>query len=405
MTTVDREAEALQQCPVTHFHEVNKPTADGGWHFANFDAKREEAPVHQGKAGDYDYFLITRMADIRANFQNPKVFSSTAVVPADPDPPYMWIPEMLDGQQHTAWRQLLGPLFSPAAIAALEPQVRKRFGEILDDVAPRGQCDFVQDVGLVFPNTIFMDIMGLPREDAASFQKWETDILHTGYGGDADVAQLQYAAMMDVTAYFSELIQERRKDPRTDLLSIAVGWEIDGKPIPDDDMLAFCLLMFMAGLDTVAAQLAYSFWHLAKHPDDRRRLVDDPSLIPGAIEEFLRYYSFVTPGRKVLQDTEVAGCPIKAGQMVYMPIAAANRDPREFDDADRVIIDRQANRHIAFGAGPHRCLGSHLARQELRVGLEMWHQRIPDYSLLEGAEVSEHGGQIGLDHLHLVWPT
>jgi cytochrome P450 len=404
MTTVDREAEALQQCPVTHFHEVNKPTAEGGWHFANFDAKREQAPVHQGKAGEHDYFLITRMADIRANFQNPKVFSSTAVVPADPDPPYMWIPEMLDGQEHTAWRQLLGPLFSPAAIAALEPQVRKRFGEILDDIADRGECDFVQDVGLVFPNTIFMDIMGLPREDAVSFQKWETDILHMGYG-DAAIAEIQYAAMMEVTAYFSELIQERRKHPRTDLLSVAIGWKIDGKPIPDDDMLAFCLLMFMAGLDTVAAQLAYSFWHLSRNDDDRRRIVEDPSLIPGAIEEFLRYYAFVTPGRKVLKDTEVAGCPIKAGQMVYMPIAAANRDPREFEDADKVIIDRQANRHIAFGAGPHRCLGSHLARQELRVALEMWHQRIPEYHMLEGSEVSEHGGQIGLDHLQLVWPT
>ncbi len=170
-------------------------------------------------------------------------------------------------------------------------------------------------------------------------------------------------------------------------------------------MLAFCLLMFMAGLDTVAAQLAYSFWHLATHDDDRRRIVADPTLIPGAIEEFLRYYSFVTPGRKVMHDTEIAGCPIEAGKMIFMPLASANRDSREFVDADKVIIDRQDNRHIAFGAGPHRCLGSHLARQELRIALEMWHERIPDYHLRDGAEVLEHGGQIGLDSLPLVWTT
>jgi cytochrome P450 len=402
MTTLDQNESASAQCPVTHFHDVSRSRTEGGWHFANFDAKREQAPVHQGKAGEHDYFLVTRMADIRASFQNHQVFANSAVVPSDPDPPYMWIPEMLDGQIHTTWRQLLGPLFSPAAIAALEPNVRKRFGEILDDVADRGECDFVQDVGLVFPNTIFMDIMGLPRADAATFQHWETEILHTGYA-ETNAGQRQFDAMMAVSGYFADLIAERRRDPREDILSVALSWKIDGEPIPDSDMLAFCLLMFMAGLDTVAAQLAYSFWHLSTHDDDRRRIVTEPTLIPGAIEEFLRYYAFVTPGRKVVQDTEIAGCPIAAGKMIFMPIASANRDPREFADADKVIIDRADNRHIAFGAGPHRCLGVHLARQELRIAMEMWHERIPEYRLRDGAEVLEHGGQIGLDSLPLVW--
>ena len=402
MTTIDHEATAQPRCPVTHFQDVNRPSAEGGWHFDNFDRKREEAPVHQGLANNHDFFLITRMDDIRSSFQNAKVFSNRSVVPSEPDPPYLWIPEMLDGQIHTTWRQLLGPLFSPAAIAALEPNVRKRFAEILDTVADRGECDFVQDVALLFPNTIFMDIMGLPRADAELFQQWETTILHGGYG-DPDTLNRQFEAMMAVTGYFTELIAERRKTPSSDLLSTALSWKIDGKAIPDEDMLGFCLLMFMAGLDTVAAQLSYSFWHLARHDADRRRIATEPALIPTAIEEFLRYYSFVTPGRKVTEDIEVAGCPIKAGQMVYMPLVSANRDPREFDDADKVIIDRDVNRHIAFGAGPHRCLGSHLARQELRVAFEMWHERIPEYRLEPGSTVVEHGGQIGLDHLRLVW--
>jgi cytochrome P450 len=161
--------------------------------------------------------------------------------------------------------------------------------------------------------------------------------------------------------------------------------------------------MFMAGLDTVAMQLSYSFLHLATHDEDRRRIVEDPSLIPGAVEEFLRYYAFVTPGRKVTQDVDFGPCPMKAGQMIFLPIVSANRDPAEFVDADKVIIDRPDNRHIAFGAGPHRCLGSHLARQELRIGLEEWHKRIPDYRLTAGVPVREHSGQIGLDNLPLEW--
>jgi cytochrome P450 len=277
--------------------------------------------------------------------------------------------------------------------------VKQRFAEILDDVASRGECDYVADVALRFPNTIFMEIMGLPVSDADQFQVWETDILHTGATGN----ERSLAAMNEVVAYFAELVAERRKTPREDLVSAAIGFEIDGKPVSDEDLLYMCLLLFMAGLDTVAMQLSYSMMHLATHDDDRRRLVENPSLFPGAIEEFLRYYSFVTPGRKIMADTDFHGCPVKAGQMAFLPLVAANRDPAEFPDAGQVIIDRDENRHIAFGAGPHRCLGSHLARQELRIGLMDWHARIPNYRLAEGVEIREHGGQIGLDNLPLLW--
>jgi len=387
-----------QVCPFVRFEEVNIPKAEALWHFDNFDRLREDAPVYFGDAAGNDFWMFTRIEDVRAAFQYPEMFSSTAVGPTDPNPPYMWIPEMLDPPLHTKWRQLLGPTFSPAAIAKLEPRVRKRFAEILDEVAPRGECDYVADVALRFPNTIFMEIMGLPVSDAAQFQVWETAILHGTIG-----SQESLDAMGEVTQYFSDLIAQRRDQPREDLLSAAIEYRIDGEPVSDDDLLALCLLLFMAGLDTVAAQLTYSMFHLATHEDDRRRLVEDPSLFPTAIEEFLRYYSFVTPGRKIIKSEEFRGCPMKAGQMIYLPLVAANRDPSEFPEADRVVIDRESNRHIAFGAGPHRCLGSHLARQELRIGLAEWHARVPNYRLAEGAPVMEHGGQIGLDSLRIVW--
>ncbi len=404
MSTVEQSAVSPERdgepSPAFRFDEVNRPTkVDALWHFNNFDALRQQGRFHFGDAEGTSFWMMTHMEDIRAALQNPTTFSSTAVVPTDPNPPYSWIPEMLDPPIHTTWRQLLGPTFSPAAVAKLEPRVRQRFSDILDRVAGRGECDYVADVALVFPNTIFMEIMGLPVADAVQFQTWETDILHTGATGN----EVSLRAMGEVVEYFSALIAERRRDPRDDLVSAALGYRIDDQPVSDEDLLALCLLLFMAGLDTVAMQLSYSMLHLATHDEDRHRLVADPSLFPSAIEEFLRYYSFVTPGRKVVQDADFHGCPMHLGQMTYLPLVAANRDPAEFVDADQVRIDRSDNRHIAFGAGPHRCLGSHLARQELRIGLTEWHARIPHYRLADGAAIHEHGGQIGLDNLPLCW--
>ncbi|MGD9794594.1 MAG: cytochrome P450 [Acidimicrobiia bacterium] len=399
-----QEAELFNPtgCPVTNYGEVNTAFAPAGWHMSNWDAKREQAPVHTGDANGYQFFLVTRMAEIRKSFQTADVFSNSSVTPGDPNPQYLWIPEMLDGRPHVQWRQLLGPLWAPPAIDKLKPKIRQRFAEVLDTVADKGSCEFVSDVALLFPNVIFMDLMGLPRADADQFQQWEVDILHGDRSAPGELDK-QMKAMGEVTNYFAELVKDRKANPSSDMISYVLQARMDGEPIPEHDVLAFCLLMFMAGLDTVAAQLTYSFWHLATHVDDRNRLVNEPALIPGAIEEFLRYYSFVTPGRKVMSDTEIAGCPVKAGQMVYMPLSSANRDPREFEDADKVIIDRASNRHIAFGAGPHRCLGSNLAREELKAAMEMWHERIPNYRLAPNQEVMEHGGQIGISSLHLEW--
>lgn len=396
--TLAEDSPHIERPPVDYV-ELNAHTSAPGAHFARYDELREEAPVLFGDATGTEFWFVTRMEQIRSVLQDSSTFSSSAIVPNMPEPPYKWIPEMLDPPIHTKWRHLLGPFFAPGAVARLQPRLHDRFTEILDDIAPRGRCDYVADVALRFPNTIFMEIMGLPVDDADIFQVWETAILHTG-ANDPDQG-LQ--AMAEVVQYFSELIAERKKAPKADLVSAALTWEIDGAPVTQEDLLAMCLLLFMAGLDTVAMQLSYSMYHLAAHPADRERIVADPGLIEPALEEFLRYYAFVSPGRKVMADTEIAGCPVTAGQMVWAPLASANRDPRAFEDADKVIIDRQPNRHLAFGAGPHRCLGSHLARAELTMGLREWHKRIPEYRLEPGIEVAEHGGQVGLNNLPLVW--
>lgn len=402
MTSTAGSAERLQaqESPPIRYEDINTATSKPGEHFARYDTLRAKADVHPGVAGDeLPFLLVTRMSGIRACMQDPSLFSSSAVTPEAPEPPYMWIPEMLDPPLHTKWRHLLGPFFAPGAVERLKPRVHEVITEILDEVEKRGRCDYVADVALRFPNTIFMEIMGLPVGDAAQFQVWETAILH----GGPTSGERAFQAMQEVMEYFTQLIAQRRAHPREDILSTALTWEIDGAPVGDGDLLSFCLLMFMAGLDTVAMQLSYSMYHLALHPQDRQRLAAEPGLWPSAVEEFLRYYAFVSPGRKVTRDTEIGGCPVKAGQMVWLPLASANRDPAEFPDADQVIIDRPDNRHLAFGAGPHRCLGSHLARQELLIGLTEWHKRIPDYRLDRAIAVREHGGQVGLDNLPLIW--
>jgi cytochrome P450 len=347
------------------------------------------------------FWVFTDGEVIREGLQNPELFSSSSVDLHDPNPPYLWIPEMLDPPVHTKWRQFLAPLFSPGAMAKLEDRVRNRCVELIDVFAARGSCDFHREFAYRYPTTIFMELMGLPLEGLDQFLVWEDAILHNP-GNDPDGTHA-FQAMMEVQAYFAELLDARRREPKDDLATASLGWRIDGQPVPQEELLAFCLLMFMAGLDTVAIQLTYSFWHLATHNEDRERVVAEPDLIPSAVEEFLRAYSFVPTQRKATRDADFHGCPVKAGEMVMFPIPAACRDPKLFDDPEAVVLDRAPNNHLAFGAGPHRCLGSHLARRELRVAMEEWHKKIPNYRLDPAVEVIEHGGMFGIDSLALLW--
>ena len=212
-------------------------------------------------------------------------------------------------------------------MAELEPKVRTRCVEFIEALADRGRCDFLHEFAYRYPTTIFMELMGLPLEGLEQFLAWEDDILHNP-GVDDGTRALN--AMMAVQAYFAEILEARRQDPKDDLVTASLSWQIDGKPIPQQDLLAWCLLMFMAGLDTVAIQLSYSFWHLATHDADRARIVNEPAVIPSAVEELLRAYSFVPTQRKVTQDTDFHGCPVKAGDMAMFAIPAACRDPKLF---------------------------------------------------------------------------
>jgi len=391
--------ERTGECPVLNFdYTATKPA--GTW-LQTYDDLRSRFPWYRNDFGP-GFWTVVNYEGILQIMQDPETFSNSVVTALDPNPPYKWIPEMLDGDEHKQWRRQLGPLFAPGAVERLDETVRQRAIELIDGIADRGSCDFMAEFAQRFPTTIFLELMGLPVDELDQFLAWEHDILHTDLGQEGGQDK-QIGAMMAVMGRFSTIIAERREQPRDDIVSKALTYEIDGKPVTDADLLSFCLLMFMAGLDTVSVTLGWTFWHLARNDADRKRIVADPGLIPSAIEEFVRAYAIVIPARKAMKDIEIQGCPMKAGDMVNIPLNAATRDDAAFPNATTVDITRKPNNHIGFGAGPHRCLGSHLARRELKIALEEWHKRIPQYRLAPETQLVESGGQLGLESLPLEW--
>ena len=200
------------------------------------------------------------------------------------------------------------------------------------------------------------------------------------------------------------MLDEREVERRDDLLSRFLDIEVDGHELSRDEILDICFLFLIAGLDTVTATLDCMFSYLAQHPEQRQLIVDDPSIIPAAVEEMLRWETPVMGvARVAVEDTELGGCPVHEGDQVMVLLGSANTDEAEFDDADEVRFDREVNRHLAFGGGVHRCLGSHLARQELRIALREWHRRIPEYSVRPGATLEYTAGIRSIEHFPMVF--
>ena len=224
-------------------------------------------------------------------------------------------------------------------------------------------------------------MLGVPDELADTFTGWVRDVLEHGHEPERSMP-----AWNAIAAFFFEALEQRKREPGDDLVSDLLQAEVDGAPVPDVHVLGTLALILVAGVDTTWSSIGSAMWHLATHDDDRRRLVAEPELIPTAIEELLRAYSPVTMARYVVEDTELAGCPIRAGDKVLLSFAAANRDPEAFERPDEVVIDRAVNRHVAFGVGIHRCAGSNLARMELQVAVEQWLKRIPEFRLIDGAD-------------------
>jgi cytochrome P450 len=361
-----------------------------------WDDLRAQCPIaHSDRWGGS--WLPTRYADVQRFAQDHEHFSSRDVgvlsfTPEERPPRPIEIPvPPIDQDQpvHTWTRRLLLPWFSHSRVAEYEPYTRDLCNRLIDGFIESGSADAAGDYARQIPVRVIALLLGVPEEMSDTFTGWVQDVLEFAHD-----EKRSGAATDALTEYLVARLEERRTEPGDDLISALLQADVEGEPVDDLIILGMAALTLIAGVDTTWSSIGSAMLHLATHPADVRRLRDEPELMPLAIEELLRAYSPVTMARIAAEDIEVGGCPIKAGDKVLMNFPGANRDPEVFDRPDEVILDRAHNRHVAFGAGIHRCAGSNLARMELRVAIETWIARIPEFRLAEGGEVTWAGGQV-----------
>ena len=366
---------------------------------------RDHARVLTVEEGPRPSATVYRYEDVVDVLRNPAVYSSSEDA-VDVGQKRPMIPLQLDPPEQTKYRKLMAPLFAPAAVAALEDQTRALAVELIEQVAGKGGCNFHSAVAEPLPSTVFLQLLGLPVSRAAEFIELKDGIIRPPSETPEGRHAALHAAAKKAYAVLEDVVAQRVEERRDDFISGFLDSEVDGERLTPEDVVDIGYLFFQAGLDTVTASLDCIIAYLAQHPDQRNSIVKDPSLIPNAIEELLRFESPVgAVARITTEDTEIGGCPIGKGTPLTVMLAAANTDERFMADADEVDFHREVNKHIAFGAGAHRCLGSHLARMELRVVIEEWHARVPDYGIAPGVELEypQQGGVRQVENLELVW--
>lgn len=353
--------------------------------------------------------VISRYEDVMFCLRHPAIFSSDMADQMSLGTDRPMIPQQIDPPAQTRYRKILDPRFSRKRMLEIEPALRDSARELIDAFASKSECDFSQQYAVPLPCQAFLHLFGLPISDLPRLIELKDGIIRPQASAtnplDAEeVNRIRSASGKQIYAYFEDLIALRRKSRRDDLMSYLLDIELDGHKLTQNEILDISYLFILAGLDTVTATLSCCIAYLAANPSQREKISGNPASLEVAIEEMLRWETPVTGvPRLIKEDVEIAGYKLEKGEMVLLLLGAANIDPAEFEQADQVELDRARNRHISFGGGPHRCLGSHLARMELRVGLEEWHRQIPDYAIREGEVPIYSPGIRDIQHLPLVW--
>lgn len=345
-------------------------------------------------------WVITRADFIREVYQDTDTFTSknTSGMATLAGGSFDLIPLEKDGQEHAKYRMLLNPHFAPARIAAMEEGIRSCATKLTDAVLPTGGCEFMEAFGRPFPVLIFLQLMGLPSELMEKFLTWEDQILH---GSSFEERAIGAKA---IKTYMLEMIEERGRQPTSDLMSSIVTAKIDGAPLTTDEILGICFLLFVGGLDTVASVLGFAMKYLAENQDQQALLRRSPDLIANAVEEILRTHAVVQSPRHTARDVEFHGAPMKKGDRIVLANSVAARDERYDPRGEQIEFTRDNVTHTTFALGPHRCIGSHLARRELRIALEHWTSRAPQFRIKQGESAVTHGTTVfGVNHLPLVW--
>ena len=375
-------ADLRERCPIAHSERWG-----GSWLPTRYDDVAEMARLVPALSSQ-EFIVVPPV---------PLVDPETGVVlrarphapPISSDPPF-----------HTAARRLLLQAFSPQAVAAHEPYTRDLAHRLIDDFVGRGRCDGAVEFAQQIPPKVIAHLLGLDEDRGEDFIEWVRGVLEFG----ATDPELRVATGLKMLAFWGEEIAKRRAQPtdargsggapREDFISWLLDADLDGEPVDDNHAMSTCNLLLVAGIDTTWSSIGSALWHLATHPADRERLVEEPELLPTAVEELLRVYAPVTMGRLAIEDVTVNGVTIPTGSRVLMNFPAANRDPGHFPDPDTVVLDRAQNRHVAFGIGIHRCAGSNLARMEMQVALAAFLERIPEFHLDDRDAVTWCGGQV-----------
>jgi cytochrome P450 len=363
-----------------------------------WDQLRGTCPVaHTDRYGGA--WLPVTHADVSAVARDTDHFSSEGAVLSNKPPRDQWVsmapiggapPITSDPPFHADARRLLLPAFSPQVVAEWEPEIRRLCNDLIDNMGDIETVDAAVQYAQNIPVYVIARMLGLPLEDSDYFRETVHLVLEE-IGAEFGERQ---GAFEKLDAYLGMHVRDHIENPKDDLIGFLLNAKIYDQPLSPEHVVGTIILLMVAGIDTTWSSIGSSIWHLAQHPSDLQRMVNEPELLPTAIEELLRMYAPVTMARIVSQDAEIGGCPVKRGDSVLLPFPAANRDPEVFPDADKVIIDREENRHVAFGLGIHRCLGSNLARLELRVAVEVFIQRFPKFVLADPSSVTWSLGQV-----------
>ncbi|MDB5453934.1 MAG: cytochrome [Caulobacteraceae bacterium] len=340
---------------------------------------RETCPVAAHTDRYVGAYFFPRYEDIRTIVNDTEHFSSrrVSVRATKTEPPVSAPPITRDPPDHAASRMILLPPLTPKAVARHEDHIRKICRDLLDRLEGMSRCDAAVDYAQEIPTQVMARFLGVPEADGPQFRHWVHQSLELGLQD----AEAYSRATGEMNAYLADQVKQRRGEETDDYIGYLTHASYEGRGLSDQDIINTLRLLLLAGIDTTWSAIGASIWHLAGHQEDLKRLTAEPELLPTAMEEFLRAYAPATMAREIVKDVEVRGCPLNVGEMAIVSYPMANRDPAVFPDADKVIIDRKVNRHVTFGLGIHRCIGSNLARLELRVALEEWLARIPRFSL------------------------
>ena len=373
-----------------HMHPAYNANAPEVW-----DELRERCPVaHSPRYGGT--WLPVRHEDVSAIAYDTEHFSSEDVVvkrikPTGESRPYGGAPPITsDPPFHHHARRVLLPAFAPPKIAAMEAETRAFCHGLIDKMGDADLIDAADQYAKHIPPAVIAHMLDLPLADGEIFREF----IHTALEGIAEDQEVRQAGWHKLDEYLDRRISERTANLGDDLLSFLLTTELGGQRLQPEHVRGTVALLLIAGIDTTWSAIGSTLWHFAKTPGDLARLVREPDLLPTAVEEMLRAYAPVTMARVVAKDVEIGGCPMKEGDWVLLPFPAANRDPQAFERADEVVIDREINRHSAFGLGIHRCVGSNLARMEVRVALEVFVERFPEFELADASAVAWSVGQV-----------